>query len=271
MVYFINRGGGVANEGPISESDVREQIANGRLGMNALIWAEGMPEWVTVSAWMNQSGVSSPSVSSLPPISPTPSCPADIRPVAPGYGLPVPAHQKGTACVTMALVGSVLTILSMVGMFVAGIVFEVMQEYGATPLNPDDMFSVLALCVLAMAGSFVISLIGWTWSIVRVWRVLQMVKPQIGEKLPTPGWAAGALFIPLFGFYWIFVAYGAIPKFVRRLPGNPPEINETNIILMNVGLVGGIFIPPLTFLNVVCSFIFLSQVRKFLKWADGQG
>ncbi len=275
MVYFINRGGGMANEGPMSEENVREQIAGGQLGMNALIWAQGMPEWITVGAWMNQGAPQLPQTPSLS------SQAQECRPVESGYGLPVPADKKGTACVTMAQWGNAGMVLFMV-VFLCSLLLMIvmassMQGLEAMMENPDtmpdEMMPVLlcyALSYVGMVFFSVIGAIGMLWTLVRVWRVLQMVKPDIGENLPTPGWAVGGLFIPFFNFYWMFVAYGSIPKFAGRLPGNPPVINPTTTLLMNVGLLSGCIIPPMAIVGVVCMFMFFSQVKKFLKWADQQ-
>lgn len=75
----------------------------------------------------------------------------------------------------------------------------------------------LIIMGIAIFFGFIIMTISWIYFCVllyRVWKfaIVESRRHNLKPSVDTPGKAVGFLFIPFFNFYWIFKAYGSLPK-----------------------------------------------------------
>ena len=77
----------------------------------------------------------------------------------------------------------------------------------------------------------IISCVFYCINTYRVWREINSLKPWLSpedaNKIPSPGKAIAFLFIPLFNFYWIFIAVGKIPYYFNKAYQGEQEINPS--------------------------------------------
>jgi hypothetical protein len=104
----------------------------------------------------------------------------------------------------------------------------------------------------------------------QIWRLIVAVSPSVGHTPSTrsPGRAVGYLFIPLFNFYWMFVALGKLPRdlnAVARTTGTssrvPPGLGLAAAVLgvvsvipvlgLVTGAVNGLILIPLLLAEAV--------------------
>ena len=82
-----------AQRGPVSEDEIRQLLASGRINQQTLVWREGMPQWATVSQT---------ELSGVPPI------PGQVR--LP-YASPQPLAYSGAQAVPNYLAQAILVTL----------------------------------------------------------------------------------------------------------------------------------------------------------------
>jgi hypothetical protein len=118
--------------------------------------------------------------------------------------------------------------------------------------NDDESLPWIVIGVLLNVAGSILMLI----MLYRFWDfvIREMGASNLTPSIETPGKAIGYLFIPFYNFYWIFQAYGKLPKDLnvlaesRNIPDRLPE-NQGNIIaaLVVIGII--------PYLGYVTSFI----------------
>ncbi|MFO8055683.1 MAG: DUF4328 domain-containing protein [bacterium] len=128
-------------------------------------------------------------------------------------------------------------------MFIAGAIIA------ASGQQPSDgaamgagLFYVLGLAVMLYAA--IVTLV----FVYKMWKAIQPANPRT-----TPGKAVGFLFIPIFNFYWIFVAFHGYTKDFNNYVGRPalPE----NLALAYCILVLVSIIPLINFITSIAVII----------------
>ena len=96
--------------------------------------------------------------------------------------------------------------------FVAMITMMVLLTQGYTV---EAIFTIAISIIL-----FIISGVFFFINTYRVWREINSLKPWLSpedaKKVPSPGTAIAFLLIPLFNYYWIFIAVGKIPYYFNK-------------------------------------------------------
>lgn len=87
--WFFAQGG--QRQGPIATNELKSRLASGRVSATALVWREGMPDWVEAGAVPELAGIvaSAPAPPALPP-PPLPASPASSPAANPAYGAAPP-------------------------------------------------------------------------------------------------------------------------------------------------------------------------------------
>ncbi len=99
-------------------------------------------------------------------------------------------------------------------------------------LGLNFLIALLALLALFIGAILlIISSVFYYINTYRVWREINSLKPWLSpedaKKVPSPGTAIALLFIPLFNFYWIFIAVGKIPYYFNKAYQGEQEINPS--------------------------------------------
>lgn len=167
---------GTERRGPVSQAEIEALLRSGAIDRSTLVWREGMPQWMAVANTELAAVAGAP----LPPPPGVPGTPGSS-----GFGAPPPARYTGAAPFTPQQFESTFK----VWMWTA---------IGGNVLALTIILSLLAVPVIIVAVVFQMILLYRMWELI-----------QDGQARTTPGKAIGFLFIPLFNFYWVFVAiYG---------------------------------------------------------------
>lgn len=234
--------------GPLADEAIREQCRNGQLKRTDHVWKEGDPSWMPVGE--SELAALFPPAPPAPAPGPTPPPPPPHLltppPYAPAGFVPMPASDSYAG--KMRMLWLWMTITLGVGLLLCAI-------GGFVPL-------VLIAGVPVIIASTVLSsiLLYHLWSLI-----------QDGTARTTPGKAVGFCFIPIFGFYWYFVAYYGLAKDMnfyvvqRGIPAKP--MNE-QLVLVGVILLVASLIP---FIGILASLggsvVFAVFMRSFVELA----
>jgi hypothetical protein len=117
-----------------------------------------------------------------------------------------------------------------------------------------------AKIIIGMAAiGMIIFIIANIYSLVLLYRVWKFIINQshhhnLKPSIKTPGKAVGYLFIPIFNFYWMFQAFGELPKdlnLIAKAKNNTDSISEKlGIAIASMNLMGMIPI-----LGIIPAFI----------------
>jgi hypothetical protein len=117
-----------------------------------------------------------------------------------------------------------------------------------TSSNPGLLIIGATISMLSSIFSMVILYHLWDF-IINEYRVQGQEPP-----IDSPGKAVGYLFIPLYNFYWLFIAIGKLPRSINELARNR---NTRSLLPENLGILISIFtlaaIIPL--INVILTFV----------------
>ena len=213
-------------QGPFSIEKIRQFVAEGILTHQSFLWHDGLTTWTAANKV--------PGVFATPAPAPDPVSSTNLnkrtipKPGPGGKTYPVPSVKKSSfgLFITSYLIGFFLLAVGLLIIFSAsaknaideregGPDFSRIEEVG----NPTDRFapqkedsrrlSELKSQTIVGIGVLIASGFGFTFGgiysyiiLFRAWKVI-----QAGGARTTPGKAVGLLFIPIFNFYWIFVAY----------------------------------------------------------------
>lgn len=204
--------------GPVNRAAVELAAAEGRLTAETRVWREGWADWVPAGKTELADLVSGPQPvvpeEAAPPpnqtepeaapiseqVEPESSEPPASEPTEPIYTEEMLAAYLGQAQRLAKSLRGRLTFFSIAyGLAVIG--FSWVGSQGASTGGQVSGTMGLAI-MLGLAGFIVCLTINYTH-----WRLI-----QDGRSRTTPGRAVGLQFIPLFNFYWNFVAYWGLAK-----------------------------------------------------------
>jgi hypothetical protein len=184
---------GQERKGPVSQEEMEALITSGKLTHGTLVWREGMPQWVPLSA--------SP-LAHIPGAVPDPVPYVEGRTVTPGTspwrGPDMSCGPDGTDLMFRNWWLSVGAILVSGGILAAGAVGEVIP--------------VIVIGALLTLASVVFQIIFYCKFMYRCWMLV-----SDGKARTSPGYAVGLNFIPLFNFYWQFIAYWGLALEMNRV------------------------------------------------------
>jgi len=161
--------------GPVSAEQVGLLISQGKVDSNTPVWTHGMEKWVKLAS-------------------------TDLRQFLPNQPAPPPLAVTGTPVVPSSLrslfrfywiCGAIMMVLMSVGML---LIESGLLRGGIAVVGVGGLATILAVI-----AQFIL--------LYRFWQVV-----QDGKARTTPGKAVGFMFIPLFNFYWFFVAFWGLAK-----------------------------------------------------------
>ena len=137
----------------------------------------------------------------------------------------------------------------------------------------------LAMIVLGSIV-FVVANIYFFVLLYRVWKyaINESMRHNLIPSIATPGRAVGFLFIPIYGWYWVFKAFGNLPVDLNAISiakDSPQTMSEGLGVALAILAVLGV-IPIVGYVTAVVSLIispiFISQaVRVCKSWSSVTG
>jgi len=228
--------------GPVPFERLREMAAAGDLRPDSLVWTEGWPDWQPASV-LDALPFAPPMSSAATHVVgyPTPRTPWGIPPMPPSSY--TPESFKKLTWVTV-----VCTAIAVLGYVVGAVVLfgAMMTSHGSNPPTAPlviGLVLMLAGALVGLAGSICGYFLVYRW-----WRQIQDGHAQTG-----PGKAVGFLFIPLFNYYWYFIAFWGLAKdldaytqrYAINAPSAMPQFTLTTVIstivIAFVGACAGVF------------------------------
>jgi type IV pilus assembly protein PilA len=123
--HFANRSG--QQQGPITAAELRSAFARGELGMNTLVWRDGLAGWSPLSTVAGEVGLPGTAPPPLP-TSPSMATASGVRePV--GY-VPPPRKAKSRSTIVLVIIGVCVVLLVPISIF-AAIAISAYQDYVA--------------------------------------------------------------------------------------------------------------------------------------------
>lgn len=200
--WYYAHGG--EQKGPVPVSELQRLAGTGDFDPAAdLVWREGMEDW-------KPAGMIEELAPAFQPATPTPvdapaaPAPGEVNPyAAPAANQEVQASSGNLPPVKPVNYGLIvgLLVLGFIG-FVIGYGWLIASGGLEPNAAPDD---VPPAAVITMLVGLIPLVIGGILSLICLYRAWVLLQPH--TAFSTPGKAVGFLFIPLFNFYWMFVAY----------------------------------------------------------------
>ncbi len=131
-------------------------------------------------------------------------------------------------------------------------------------------FPLIALLALLIGIIlFTISFIFFSINTYRVWREINSLKPWLSpedaKKVPSPGTAIAFLFIPLFNFYWIFIAVGKIPYYFNKAYQGEQKISSVPFKLFShAHVIANLYIPIIETITIILVTIYDTRLVENL-------
>jgi hypothetical protein len=203
-------------------------------------------------------------------------CGSWLQGSTPGSAIPGrPVLSQGSGAVyNFGKIGLCVGLL--VGGFIAlmlGVVFIAAGEREQSMMAPAVMFMVIGISALIAGGIYMFVLFYQIWKYV----IFESRQAGLPTSIATPGQAIGYCFIPFYNFYWIFIAYGKLPKDLNalaRVRGLTETMsNDLGMAIPILDLCGFIpFAGYLTgFVSFILSIIFFSQGLRMCKAMNEAG
>ncbi|GJM19295.1 MAG: hypothetical protein DHS20C14_15080 [Phycisphaeraceae bacterium] len=261
MYHYLDASG--AQAGPVPESQLRQMAQGGTITPSTQVWTDGWADWQPASAV--------PGLAFAPPVSPQGAMSAAVSSPRSPWGIPAmpPSSYKPGSFSTLTwitIIGTVITtILSFAGL---GLLFASLVANGGN--DPDEALLFTGLILLGIA--FLVNFPGAICGYILVYRWWRQIQDGFAET--SPGKAVGFLFIPMFNYYWIFVAYWGLAKdldaYTQRYGIEAPSARPgfalaTLITALALGFVAAClyFVAPLLMIPVMVMWITL--ILRFSK------
>lgn len=267
--------------GPYTGDQLVEFANDGRIVRESMLWTEGLADWVAASQ-----------VEGLFPPAPVAAAPAWAPPgaqppawmrggsaqVAGPRGRPAPVGKKPATLLgqqQQAVVGGNYPPLDASGAsfgllawllgggFGLFLLVALLMGLGLVKSEALEGPQVMLLVVLMIlgGGGMLVAFIMQVVYLARVWSYLRYGNPRT-----TSGKAVGLLFVPLFNWYWIFVAFHGLAQDWNRITSQfvdlqrAPRMSEGAFLTYCIGCV---VCPPLA---VVMWFIVMSQICRCINF-----
>jgi hypothetical protein len=175
-------------QGPISGPQLQALTAQGQITPATQVWTEGLEAWIPAS---QVDGLFPAQTASTPDQSAYTTPTSDPTPTEGDYP-PTIVTGASFAKLIALFIGAVGFII--IGLMVAN--------------SPEDNLvkAGTGIAIIGYIMFLLLSVLPYIY-IYKAWKCLQP-----GGATVTPGKAVGFLFIPLFNYYWIFVAMGGLPR-----------------------------------------------------------
>jgi len=175
-------------QGPITGAQLQALTAQGQIIQTTQVWTDGLEAWIAAS---QVEGLFA---------APTEQEPAQSAYTAPTTD-PTPTGGKyPSTIVTGASFGK------LIGLFIGAVGFIIIGFMVASSPEDNLVTAGTGIAIIGYIMLLIFSVLPYIY-LYKAWKCLQP-----GGATITPGKAVGFLFIPLFNYYWIFVAMGGLPR-----------------------------------------------------------
>ena len=270
-------------QGPFSIGEIRQFIAEGILNHQSFLWHDGLTTWTAAN---KIAGVfATPAPAPDPVDSTNLNKRTSPNPGPGGKTFPVPSVKKSSfgLFITSYLIGFFLLAVGLLIILSAsaqnareeregGPDFSQIEEVGnptdrSAPRKEDSRrLSELKSHTMVGIGVLIASGFGFIFGgiysyiiLFRAWKVI-----QAGGARTTPGKAAGLLLIPIFNFYWIFVAYYGWAIDWTRIRSSYSNLIAAPRASSRTFLAGSIFVILFFPIGVFFFFWMISQMCKVI-------
>ncbi|MCX6875356.1 MAG: DUF4339 domain-containing protein [Verrucomicrobia bacterium] len=253
--------------GPYSGEQLQQFAQEGRIVRESMLWTEGLENWVSAAA---VEGLFPPAPVAAPWAPPGARRPAGMaggaatRGAMAGRGVPQAAYQVGGGPYP-ALETKPASFEMLAGLFGGGLALMVVAAWATRMIDKSaadrtQMMMLGALVVIGLACLVAGAILNYIY-LGRLWSYLRHGLPRT-----TPGKAVGLLFVPLFNYYWIFVAIYGLAQDWNRIIGlftdlsRAPKMSEGIFLTYCIGVI---VFPPLA---LVLWFPVMSQVCRSINF-----
>ena len=270
-------------QGPFSIGEIRQFIAEGILNHQSFLWHDGLTTWTAAN---KIAGVfATPAPAPDPVDSTNLNKRTSPNPGPGGKTFPVPSVKKSSfgLFITSYLIGFFLLAVGLLIILSAsaqnareeregGPDFSQIEEVGnptdrSAPQKDDSRrLSELKSQTMVGIGVLIASGFGFIFGgiysyiiLFRAWKII-----QAGGARTSPGKAAGLLLIPIFNFYWIFVAYYGWAIDWTRIRSSYSNLIAAPRASSGTFLAGSIFVILFFPIGVFFFFWMISQMCKVI-------
>ena len=270
-------------QGPFSIGEIRQFIAEGILNHQSFLWHDGLTTWTAAN---KIAGVfATPAPAPDPVDSTNLNKRTSPNPGPGGKTFPVPSVKKSSfgLFITSYLIAFFLLAVGLLIILSAsannareeregGPDFSQIEEVGnptdrSAPQKEDSRrLSELKSQTMVGIGVLIASGFGFIFGgiysyiiLFRAWKII-----QAGGARTSPGKAAGLLLIPIFNFYWIFVAYYGWAIDWTRIRSSYSNLMAAPRAPSGTFLAGSIFVILFFPIGVFFFFWMISQMCKVI-------
>ena len=270
-------------QGPFSIGEIRQFIAEGILNHQSFLWHDGLTTWTAAN---KIAGVfATPAPAPDPVDSTNLNKRTSPNPGPGGKTFPVPSVKKSSfgLFITSYLIAFFLLAVGLLIILSAsaqnareeregGPDFSQIEEVGnptdrSAPQKEDSRrLSELKSQTMVGIGVLIASGFGFIFGgiysyiiLFRAWKII-----QAGGARTSPGKAAGLLLIPIFNFYWIFVAYYGWAIDWTRIRSSYSNLIAAPRASSGTFLAGSIFVILFFPIGVFFFFWMISQMCKVI-------
>lgn len=171
---------------------------------------------------------------------------------------PAPPRKFGSVgfYVSMLVIGFLLMVLGILLIFV----INANRGYGS-----DTGFVIVGISIFI---GIIMMIIAWIYFVVllyRVWKfaIVESRRHNLAPSIDSPGIAVGFLFIPFFNFYWIFKAYGSLPRNLNAI-ARAKNISAVMSEGLGISLAILCLLSMIPFLGYILSLVVLILAPIFI-------
>ena len=270
-------------QGPFSIGEIRQFITEGILTRQSFLWHDGLTTWTAAHKI--------PEIFTNPAPAPDPVNSTNLKkntspnPGSGGKTFPVPSVKKSSfgLFITSYLIAFFLLAVGLLIIFSANANNAIEEPGGApdfsqieevgnptdkSPPQKEDSRSLPEFKSRAMVGIGVLIacgfgfIFGGVYSYIILFRAWKVI--QAGGARTTPGKAVGLIIIPIFNFYWIFVAYYGWAVDWTRIRSSYSNLMAAPRASSGTFLTGSIFIILFFPIGVFFFFWMISQMCKVI-------
>ncbi len=258
--------------GPVDEAEVSAQIAAGRITVRTKVWQEGMADWQPAGE-TELAGLFQGDLQPLP-LRPEDEPPSSVQTPISATENMNPASSPVDRSDPNAPSGVVRSSITTGSLKARWWVFAVLYGVGAALFHVIDPTAPPLEIQWPVAA---LLLPGWIVGLTLLYSYWKLI--QDGRARTTPGKAVGFGFIPLFNFYWYFVAYHGLGIDMndycreRDIPAGPisPGLTLSLCILLCASILPAV-IPSMapaykTVIGLITTVLMLVSFRAFTRVA----
>jgi hypothetical protein len=150
------------------------------------------------------------------------------------------------------IIGGAVVGLLLFGASITGIVILAMR------FNIADMIVWLIVCILVLFLGIALLVVNVIYSCLLLYKAWQAI--QGGQTRTTPEKAVGFIFIPVYNFYWYFIAYWTFARdynlYIRQKSLDLPRLPEKLFLSYPILLLCGL-IPFAGYIAVIAALVIL--------------